>query len=521
MKFKLVKIISILLVGAALSACVLDDKEKSDSEPALDNKHPAGGDSSVPHNISPTITGDPILAVEARGLYSFMPTASDDDNDDLTFSIANKPGWAAFDPTNGRLSGIPSLSDVGLFENIVISVGDGSIDVALPAFSIDVQAVALQDCNLTTVHCVSVAAGAAQEFYTVQEALAVAVAGDVIRVFEGSYRGFIVEQGGTENNPITIVADGRVDLTGSAPGYNNVVRLQNVSHVTIDGFHIIRDGSSMSYNYNNSCLVARGATADNPMRGLVVRNVEIAGCSPGGSYFAHTDGLVLENNYFHNNVVATNGNSGHAVYLANAGADNVYVKGNTLSYNDGPGLHFNGDACCGGDGLQTGHTIINNIIIGNGHNGFNMDGVQSSMFINNIFADNARYAVRVYQIDGAAGPKDFIFINNTFYSNGQGSVKLTEDVGGHHLLNNLVVASPVSEFVIYETAPRLAGNLFSNDQNIFVNAANQDFGIRDGSAAVDSGVRSLGAYNAPENDLNDFVRSGLPDVGAYELGSGN
>ncbi|WKE65934.1 Ig-like domain-containing protein [Gallaecimonas kandeliae] len=87
---------------------------------------------------APVISGSPASSVQQDASYSFVPSASDADNDPLSFSIQNKPAWASFDTSTGTLSGQPGNADVGLFENIVISVSDGILSSSLPAFSIEV-----------------------------------------------------------------------------------------------------------------------------------------------------------------------------------------------------------------------------------------------------------------------------------------------------------------------------------------------------------------------------------------------
>ena len=81
--------------------------------------------------------------------YSFQPTASDPDGNPLTFSISGQPAWASFSSTTGRLSGTPAAADVGTYSNIVISVSDGSTQVALPAFSITVVATSTGSATLS------------------------------------------------------------------------------------------------------------------------------------------------------------------------------------------------------------------------------------------------------------------------------------------------------------------------------------------------------------------------------------
>jgi hypothetical protein len=89
-------------------------------------------------NTPPQISGNPSDSVTAGQAYSFTPTASDPEGQPITFSIANRPSWASFNTTTGRLSGTPTASQVGMYSNIVISASDGSLSSSLPAFSIAV-----------------------------------------------------------------------------------------------------------------------------------------------------------------------------------------------------------------------------------------------------------------------------------------------------------------------------------------------------------------------------------------------
>ena len=91
-------------------------------------------------NHAPTLEGTPATAIQADSTYSFIPTASDiDTTDTLVFAIVNKPTWATFDTTTGKLSGTPSNADVGTTHGIVISLSDGTKSVALPAFDLTVK----------------------------------------------------------------------------------------------------------------------------------------------------------------------------------------------------------------------------------------------------------------------------------------------------------------------------------------------------------------------------------------------
>lgn len=87
-------------------------------------------------NQPPTISGVPSTTVTVGSRYNFRPTASDPDDrkKTLRFSVANKPAWASFSDSSGRLSGVPKA--VGTWSDIRITVTDGQASASLPAFAI-------------------------------------------------------------------------------------------------------------------------------------------------------------------------------------------------------------------------------------------------------------------------------------------------------------------------------------------------------------------------------------------------
>src|SRR5262249_38061958 len=115
-------------------------------------------------NRAPTISGSPATSVQATQAYSFQPAASDPDNDTLTYSIANKPAWATFSTSTGRLTGTPASTNVGTYANIVISVSDGRASAALPAFSTNVTAARNRAPTISGTPPTTAAAGSAYTF---------------------------------------------------------------------------------------------------------------------------------------------------------------------------------------------------------------------------------------------------------------------------------------------------------------------------------------------------------------------
>ena len=100
-------------------------------------------------NTAPTISGTPSTSVQAGSPYTFTPSARDAQNNRLTFSISNKPAWAAFSSSTGRLSGTPLATQAGTYGNIVIKVSDGQLSSSLPAFAISVIAPATSPAPAT------------------------------------------------------------------------------------------------------------------------------------------------------------------------------------------------------------------------------------------------------------------------------------------------------------------------------------------------------------------------------------
>ena len=115
-----------------------------------------GGESEKPSapatgaNSAPTIQGSPGTSVMAGQAYSFQPTASDPDGDQLTFTVSNKPAWAAFDTSTGRLSGTPTSADVATYSNIRVTVSDGKGgSAATGMFSITVADIGTSSVTLS------------------------------------------------------------------------------------------------------------------------------------------------------------------------------------------------------------------------------------------------------------------------------------------------------------------------------------------------------------------------------------
>ena len=77
---------------------------------------------SAAFNAPPVLTGAPPTQAKVGEEYLFDPVASDPDGDVLTFRIENRPTWATFSPTTGRLRGTPGPDVLPNYPDIEISV---------------------------------------------------------------------------------------------------------------------------------------------------------------------------------------------------------------------------------------------------------------------------------------------------------------------------------------------------------------------------------------------------------------
>ena len=102
---------------------------------------PSSSPSNLP-NTPPQIAGAPPVTAQVDLAYQFTPSATDADGDTLTFRIENRPDWATFSPSTGRLEGTPPSTAKAVYERVLISVTDGKAFSELPAFDLTVQGVA-------------------------------------------------------------------------------------------------------------------------------------------------------------------------------------------------------------------------------------------------------------------------------------------------------------------------------------------------------------------------------------------
>jgi len=77
-------------------------------------------------NHAPIITSTPIVIVNEGLPYTYDVSATDSDNDTLTYSLSQKPSWLSINSTTGLISGTAPSVIANTPNTIVVSVSDGT-----------------------------------------------------------------------------------------------------------------------------------------------------------------------------------------------------------------------------------------------------------------------------------------------------------------------------------------------------------------------------------------------------------
>jgi parallel beta-helix repeat protein len=359
--------------------------------------------------------------------------------------------------------------------------------------------------------------------------------GDTVHVLDGDYQGFYLETSGTSGQPITFVAEGDdVRITEDNPTTPDGINLEGASWVVIDGFVV--DGRTRTG--------VRAVLADH----VTVRNCRLGFNGRWGILTGFVDDFLAEGNEAHHSQIE------HGIYVSNS-ADRPTVRNNVVYSNAGNGLHFNGDASLGGDGLIEEALVEGNVIYDNGEEGgsaINMDGGVNGVIRNNLIYDNHASGISLYRIDAGAGASGNLVINNTIVqpSDGRWAVNIMGGSTGNVVRNNILYnyhsfrgaisidASSRPGFV--EDHNAVLGRFSTNGgsstitlsawqglgygvdtfattpDDLFVDTGT-DFHLLSDAPAVNAGS----SVGAPSVDIEGRPRpaGAEVDIGAYELGS--
>ncbi len=140
-------LVAIVVSALSVAACGDDDPDQAPAPTAAAPLPRVGLPEGLQNprtavNRAPLIGGKPLNAVLYGATYAFEPTAHDPEGVSLAFRIANRPAWASFDPSTGKLRGAPGMADIGSYQGIAITVTDGMYETSLPPFGVDVVGTA-------------------------------------------------------------------------------------------------------------------------------------------------------------------------------------------------------------------------------------------------------------------------------------------------------------------------------------------------------------------------------------------
>ncbi len=370
--------------------------------------------------------------------------------------------------------------------------------------------------------------------------------GDRVVVRPGNYTGFNLTTSGFPNSPIEFFAELGVMINNENPVTNrDGINLENASWIVIDGFSV--DGM------DRAGVRSVGVDEDEFAEHVTVRNVTATNNGYWGIFTGFVDDLLIENNKTSGSIIE------HGIYVSNS-ADRPIIRHNESYNNRGNGIHMNGDASLGGDGIISDALVSGNVIHNNGlggGSGINMDGVQNSRIENNLVFNNHASGISLYQIDGGGGASGNVVINNTVHqaSDGRWALNIQDASTNNTVLNNILISdhsfrgaidiSPAaltglqSDYnIVISRFTTTGGNsvmslanwqtLTGQDANsiallpadydeLFADLANDDYDLSPSSLARDSGTSQL----APLYDLLNNLRpagAGF-DRGAYEFGA--
>ncbi len=371
---------------------------------------------------------------------------------------------------------------------------------------------------------------------TLQYAANSVQAGDTVIVRAGNYAGFDLRTDGTAESPITFYAEPDVVIDTRNPRTPDGINLEGADYIIIENFTVVGMPRTGIRSVLNTNVVIRGNTLDeNGFWGILT---------------GWSENVLIENN------VASRSVREHGIYVSNS-ADNPIIRNNVVWGNWASGIQLNADLEAGeGNGIISGALVEQNILYDNGRGGgaaLNNDGVQDSIFRNNLLYNNHATGLVLYAFNGAEGSKNNLVINNTIIgpSDGRWVVYIQNGSTGNTLYNNIFYSEHsfrgiydisedslegftsdynilMSRFAIDEafltfdewrehTGQDLYSFLATPDE-LFVNPAEGDYYLRDGSPAIDAGTST----SAPDVDLAGSPRPAGNgwDIGAYEWGSG-
>ncbi len=357
-------------------------------------------------------------------------------------------------------------------------------------------------------------------------------AGDTLMIHPGVYSGGIyVNVSGTEAEPVQFIASGPGVVIEGSGAERDAFFIENADYVTLDGLtiqHAERAGLRISLSHH-----------------VTVRNSTFANNGRWGVFTDFSDYTLVEDSESYGAGLE------HGIYISNS-SDYPTIRRNRLHHNHACGLHMNGDASMGGDGVISHGLVEKNTVYENGAgggSGLNMDGVTDTIIRNNLLYNNHASGISLYHIDGGSDSQNNQVLNNTILMPADGRWGLNIPDTRNKLFNNIVysahnwrggisVETPIdpgfeSEYNIVidqfstdggDTRITLAQwqalgydthSLIAAPAQLFVNPPTADYHLKTTSPAIDHGL--LLDLVTEDLDGNPRPAGSAHDIGAYEF----
>jgi parallel beta-helix repeat protein len=382
-------------------------------------------------------------------------------------------------------------------------------------------------------------------FRTIQKSADVAVAGDTVIVRAGTYAGAKFSRSGTSASPIRFLGEpgAVVNTKGSLNTNNDNLWIRNASYVHLEGFEI--------HSAGRAGIGVQGEPTAHVL-GIVIRNNFCHNNSRWGIFTGYAEGIRIENNETSFSAIE------HGIYVSNS-ADDPVITGNNAHHNNASGIQINADPLLAGDGIISNAVIDSNIIYENGVGGgaaINLASVINSIIQNNLLYKN--HASGIAGWDDGEGSNQFGTHHNRIYNNtivqpsdGRFVITLLNGSTNNEIKNNILLhlGTRGSINIDAESEPGLISNrnavvnvfsfndggsfvslatwqsrghdqqsFVSNTTALFINAGSDDYHLKSTAPAIDSGFLLAQVTDDLEGKPRPIGSS--HDLGAYETGAG-
>jgi parallel beta-helix repeat protein len=240
---------------------------------------------------------------------------------------------------------------------------------------------------------------------TLQHAVETIAPGDTILVRSGTFAGCRIRNSGTAAAPKTLARDAGAAVVVNVPGpqnsHSSLIEIENgsgseVTDWVVDGLEV----ASSPHHGIDLRITNR----------ITIRNCNVHHSAPAGTgtgiFTAFSSHVTIEGN-------ESSFNTEHGIYHSNS-SDFPTIRGNRSHHNAGGGIHMNGDfssKCpCGTtvrDGIISFAVVEGNVLYENGApkggSAINADGVDDSVFRNNLLYDNHAFGSRSSRRTGPTG----------------------------------------------------------------------------------------------------------------------